>query len=460
MPRPVWLLVLVGCALRLHGLGVHSLWYDEAATLHVALADDLIATLLGDRHPPLSHWAFRAWAAWSGPTEVAWRLLPALVSCATLATAARAWCETRRPATAAFAVALLACSPFSIWYAQEVRMYAFVEFGAVAAMFGMACLARGRHRVGMAWIALGCSVALGSHYFGGCVAIQVAVLAALRWRRGAEAGRAIAAAIVGCLPWLPWLVMALPPQFDTPWGFQARMGPGDLAQLPVRMFVIQGAALPPALVWTVAGAVGIGLLAALHRVRRDAATRDALAGFAAPIAAAGTAALALPPNFAPNYLIAAAPPLAAAVADGLADGLAGTRRIARLAWALPVLLLAATLLLRTDNLKEDYRGACSEVAAAWAPGDLVVAVSGTPEGFSQAPLRHYLRGTAAAAAVVAPPEAIAKLRDGAFQGRIHVVWRAAEYAKPQFDELLASAEVVAKSPTRHRVQSLVLRPRR
>ncbi|MFM1873260.1 MAG: hypothetical protein RL398_2682 [Planctomycetota bacterium] len=456
MPRPIWILVLLGCALRLHGLGVHSLWYDEAATLHVALADDLVATLLGDRHPPLSHLAFRAWSAWSEPTDVALRLLPALLSCATLAMAARTWCDTRRPAVAAFAVALLACSPFSIWYAQEVRMYAFVEFGAVAGLLGIHRLDQGKRAVGMGWIALGCSVALGSHYFGGCVAIQVAVLAMLRGPRSAVAVRAVAATILGCLPWLPWLVSAVPQQLNTPWGFQARMGLGDLVQLPVRMLVIQGAALPSALVWAVAGCVGIGLLAALHRARSAAATRDALTAFATPIAAAGLVAMVLPPNFAPNYLIAAAPALSIA----LADGLTGTHRTARLAWALPVLLLTAALLLRTDNLKEDYRSACAEVASAWSPGDVVVAVSGTPEGFSQAPLRHYLRGTSAAAAIVAPDEAAAKLRDPAFDGRVHVVWRAAEYAKPQFDGLLALAELVAKGPTRYRIQSLVLRPRR
>ncbi len=78
------LALLAGFWLRLTARDVHSLWFDECGTLAVALADDPLATLRADRHPPLSFFAFRAWVALFGESDAAVRALPALVSCATI----------------------------------------------------------------------------------------------------------------------------------------------------------------------------------------------------------------------------------------------------------------------------------------------------------------------------------------------------------------------------------------
>ena len=78
---------------RLTGLGVHSLWYDEDCSLGVGLADDPIAVLRRDHHPPLFYYLVRGWAALGGEADAWLRLLPALLSCATVLLFAR-WVGT------------------------------------------------------------------------------------------------------------------------------------------------------------------------------------------------------------------------------------------------------------------------------------------------------------------------------------------------------------------------------
>ena len=183
-PRRVDLVVLLvgaGVLWRLTGLGHQSLWYDEAATVHVATATDWLGALRGDRHPPVSFLAFRAWAAAFGHGDATLRLLPALCSCAALAlfagTARRLVASEN---AARLAIALYAFSPFLIWHAQEVRMYPFVELGSVLALRGATALLDGVAHSRAAALATLCGTAIasGSHYLGALSAGVVAVFAA------------------------------------------------------------------------------------------------------------------------------------------------------------------------------------------------------------------------------------------------------------------------------------------
>jgi hypothetical protein len=85
-----WIAALaLGFVLRLTALDVQSFWYDEGGTLFVARSADMLRELAHDRHPPLSFLAFRYWIELFGESDVALRLLPALISCASLALFAR-----------------------------------------------------------------------------------------------------------------------------------------------------------------------------------------------------------------------------------------------------------------------------------------------------------------------------------------------------------------------------------
>lgn len=129
--------VLLGWALRLTGLDVHSLWFDEGATLLVAQSDAPFDVLRRDFHMPLSFMAFRVWLGWFGESDVALRTLPALVSCGALvlfAWLAARWLDTHERLVA---VALWAVSPFHVWHGQEVRMYPFLEVATLTALAGI-----------------------------------------------------------------------------------------------------------------------------------------------------------------------------------------------------------------------------------------------------------------------------------------------------------------------------------
>ncbi|MCA8964017.1 MAG: glycosyltransferase family 39 protein [Planctomycetes bacterium] len=457
MRSPLWLLVALGCLLRLLGLTVHSLWYDECATIHVATATDPIAALHGDRHPPLTFLAFRLWIQWFGEDDFALRLLPALISCVTLAlfaSIARRWLA---PRAALVATALQATSAFAIWHGQEVRMYAFVELATVVAVSGFARVEAGRKSTGAMLVCVGTFLGLGSHYFGGAVTAQIAALTLVRRTPRGTRGLTVAAAAIGALLWLPWMWQVIPDQLATPWAFQSRLSATELARLPVRLLLIQLSSLPTFLVYNAAGLIGLGLLSCLCGLRRQRLDRTLLTLMATPIALALAMALVAPANFAPNYLIAAAPWCAMAVASGLSRLPA---RLHLLGYALPAATLAACLLLRQENLREDYRSACAEALAALRPGDLLVSVTGSPEPFSRAPLQHYLRALPdLEQRLVDPVQARARLEDPAFTADLHVVYRVADYAAPLLDSLRAVGDVAQKGPVRYRVQHLVVAPR-
>lgn len=453
---PLWLLLALGCSLRLLGLTVHSLWYDECATVHVATAIDPLTTLLGDRHPPLSFFVFRAFIGCFGESDLSLRLLPALLSCATLCLFAAVVRRRLSPAVALLATALQAVSPFAIWYGQEVRMYAFVEFGSVLAVLGLTSVAAGQRTRGTIAITLGSTIALGSHYLGGTVAAQIVLGTFALPLDRRDRALACGGAVIGALSWAPWLIAAIPTQLQTPWGFQAKMGLIDLAQLPVRWLLIHLGKLPSWLV-LVCGALVIGGLArTLCRLRRDPNARLVFTLMSTPVVCALALALVLPPNFSPNYLIAAAPWCLAAVAFGLG----GTTRWRCIGWLLPLAAALATVLLRLQPLREDYRAACAELALALAPSDHIVSVTGTPEEFSQAPLRHYLRHLPDLdARLLSPNEARRLLESPRSETRVHVIWRAADYALPTLTALQAAGTVVHQGPRRDRIQHLIVAPR-
>ena len=456
-----WALTLAtGVALRLQGRAIHSLWFDEGHTLHGAKAADFVGNLLGDRHPPISFLAFRAWIAAFGEDDARLRLLPALLGCASLALfgrLARAWLE---PGAALFAVALFAVSPYSVWIAQEVRMYGFVELGACLGLSGAALVLAGprRRRHGLALAAAGTALALGSHYTGGLLAVSIGAIAIAALalgkldRRGALA--LSGAAALGVAVWLPWLLRIAPEQARTGWSDFARRGPRDLAELPVRHVLIELDALPDRL-------RGLGLLlgalllagfalhaAALARGKPRPAPWPLIA-FAAPVAC-GLAISLVRPVFSPRYTAVAAPATILIAAAGLAALRPAPLRALAAGGALAG-CLGLALLHKAGNHREDFRSACAELAARWQAGEWIVPVTGTFPGFSESVVVHYLRERPDMLACVHHEKALLVAPPPSGEA-VHVVYRDARYARERRDWLLERARVVAQGPLRFRVQ--------
>lgn len=450
VPRGLALALVAGAWLRVTALDVHSLWFDECGTLAIALADDPLAALRSDRHPPLSFLALRAWIGVFGESDAAVRSLPALLSCATLVLFAL-W--TRRIATAPVALLstwLLAVAPYQVWMAQEVRMYPFVELGAALVLCGSE-LATRRRLAGAALVGLGTLLAFGAHYLGICVA-GLTLVAGSSWK---ERRHAALGAAVGMLAWLPWLLEALQSQMQSSWGDTVKLSTRDMLELGPRLFTVEMDVLPER--WRVV-AYGLGALCWLAltrcawRSREPGPARMACIATILPVLFTLLTQATVGGGFQTRYLIAATPGAALAVACGLE-----TRR----AWTLPVgaglLALglgAHSLVLRVRNLREDYRSACAELAREWRPGDRVVSITGTDELFELAPLRHYLRERPEILAACSTWERIETQLDEVLsrEARLHVVYRESGYSWAERDRLACRLELVEAGPVRERIE--------
>ncbi len=120
-------IILLGFTLRIYKLGDSSLWYDETVSAFLARQSvpDLIAHTARDIHPPGYYLLLHFWTGLVGQTEFALAycslifgllLIPLIYALALRA------CTPNKP-IAIWAALLTACSPFGVWYSQEVRMY-------------------------------------------------------------------------------------------------------------------------------------------------------------------------------------------------------------------------------------------------------------------------------------------------------------------------------------------------
>lgn len=203
-----------GLALRLYLLPAKSLWLDEAFSVVISQRSPLEVlrmVVLTDTHPPLYYLLLNLWIRWG--TGEGWvRLLSALFGSAAMLMMYRvghALYEDRRAGV--LAVAILALSPFHIWYAQEARMYAMLTFFLLAsADFLLRALSRGSLAN---WLGYILSTTMALYTDNGAIwyvlAISIFVISSIRRLRRRILPWALSHAAVAVLyaPWLPsfWL---------------------------------------------------------------------------------------------------------------------------------------------------------------------------------------------------------------------------------------------------------------
>lgn len=251
--RPFWLLVLLtvlAFGLRAGALTAQSFWRDEVDALcyayefpHLlleALAPERVADLrtpcacppsplptgwetgrlrervVGLLEPmirqngPLYYFLLRGWVALAGPTEYALRFFSLLfgVLCVPLTAALGIRLLGRTAATVA--AALMAVSPYMVWYGQEVKMYTLVPALVLLALYG---LRRGMDEGGAWWAVpvVATALLLYTHIWGALlIPLQILwlLLEGPRWRphwRGALIGMALLT-----LPYLPLALWQIP----------------------------------------------------------------------------------------------------------------------------------------------------------------------------------------------------------------------------------------------------------
>jgi len=128
-------LVVVGGIFRLFLLPDKSIWLDEAFSITLSkhsLFQVLSLIVQTDTHPPLYYLLLKFWMI-LGTSEAWVRLLSALFSTASIPLMYDLVANLYRDERAGLiGAAILAFSPFQVWYAQETRMYAMLTFFVLA----------------------------------------------------------------------------------------------------------------------------------------------------------------------------------------------------------------------------------------------------------------------------------------------------------------------------------------
>ncbi|MFC6768742.1 glycosyltransferase family 39 protein [Natrinema soli] len=127
VPIELYPITLLAAALRLFGLASESYWVDEVVSVTTVTsntAPELLLNVPGnDPHPPLYYLLLSGWTAVFGTSELATRLLSALVGIATVVVLYWAGRQLFDREVGTIAAVFVAVSPFHVWYSQEVRMY-------------------------------------------------------------------------------------------------------------------------------------------------------------------------------------------------------------------------------------------------------------------------------------------------------------------------------------------------
>jgi len=186
---PLRVVLLAGFALRLFQLGTQSLWYDESVSLFIARQSvpELLAHTAGDVHPPLYYLLLHYWLQFAGTSEFAAGFFSAFFGLLLVGLCyqlARRWFGLNAGFITSIVVSL---SAFSLWYAQEIRMYTLAAVVATLALLLADALLdpptpRSRNRTAFLGVAFVTCVAFGLyiHYYIAFLWLFIYVFYALR----------------------------------------------------------------------------------------------------------------------------------------------------------------------------------------------------------------------------------------------------------------------------------------
>ncbi len=207
-------ILLLAFLLRIAYLDAQGLWWDEAFSFSLSIADfpTLTEDVVHDKvHPPLYYTLMHFWLA-LGHEEYLLRFFSVLWGVASVSIMYVAGRTVGGKRLGALAALLLAVSPFNVWYSQEVRMYSLTSMLVLAA--SVACLRLLRGDTLINWTAYGLLslLALYSEYLYLLVALGHGVfLVILRRRYPAILRKWFFCMVVVGVLFLPWLLAV----FDT-----------------------------------------------------------------------------------------------------------------------------------------------------------------------------------------------------------------------------------------------------
>lgn len=159
-------LALAAYILRVTGLGVQSIWYDEGYSLYLAQQSlgDVWTNVIAD-HVPLYFSLLHLWIQAVGSGEFAARYFSLLLGVLAVPLSYKTTDRLLGPRVAFLVALLSAVSPFYVYYSQETRMYTLVLLLSLLVVYAYCGMGQGRPG---SWILYVTSVAaLGyTHYYG------------------------------------------------------------------------------------------------------------------------------------------------------------------------------------------------------------------------------------------------------------------------------------------------------
>jgi uncharacterized membrane protein len=182
--------IFVAYALRTTTLTLQSMWVDEVMALHFTEGSfaETVRTIIQPTHNgPLFYFLLFWWRRVVGDSDFAVRFLSVIFGVLTLPLLFQWARKLLTDRTAALSLWLFAFSPFTLWFAQEAKMYALHMLLAVASsLLLLEAFRKGGWYRWLLYAAL-VSTFLYSHLFGGLLVIAQAAMALLlgwrRWRR-------------------------------------------------------------------------------------------------------------------------------------------------------------------------------------------------------------------------------------------------------------------------------------
>jgi 4-amino-4-deoxy-L-arabinose transferase-like glycosyltransferase len=148
-------ILILAFGLRMLDLTEHNVWWDEGIGVWLARMPlwESIQWTAGDVHPPLHYMMLYGWRLIAGESVFALRTLSVFVSLLTLPFAYRLGRLLGGTRVGVLAALLLGLSRFSIWWAQEIRMYALAAMLATGSLWAAAWMWRvKRRRRWTAWL--------------------------------------------------------------------------------------------------------------------------------------------------------------------------------------------------------------------------------------------------------------------------------------------------------------------
>ena len=362
-------LMALAVALGLIGLGSKALWLDEGLSAAIARTDPLTAfTAAWNTETPgaiaLHYEILHFWTI-LGDSEFVLRLLSVFCSALAVPVVYFLGCRLAGRRAALIGAFLIAASPFVVRYSQEARPYAMVLL--LSAATSLALLRAIERPSWRRWIGYAV-LAVGSLYVHNTMAFVflvhgVWVLATVPVRERGFWRVAVAFGGIG-LSALPLAGLLSEPVFN--W-----VPPLTLPRLSSVLGDVAGGTNLLLAFWL--GAVGLGTIAAIGRLRRGrvgASLALAVALGLGPILVE-VAISVRHPMLEPRYLMVAVPGLAVCAGIGIAA--IPWDKIRWLSVALFVgLAVAALLPWYTGDPKEGWREAEQVISAGFRPGDGIV----------------------------------------------------------------------------------------